>query len=49
VQIEPDFKAGKKALDAQDWNGAIAAFVTPAARVRGKAVAQCVGQSFTDD
>src|SRR5258708_10552263 len=26
AQLEPDFKAGKKALSAQDWTGAIAAF-----------------------
>ena len=32
AQLEPDFKAGKKALDAQDWNGAIAAFERAALR-----------------
>src|SRR4030081_3901993 len=25
AQLDPDFKAGKKALGAEDWNGAIAA------------------------
>ncbi len=30
--LEPDFKAGKKALGAQDWNGAIAAFELAALR-----------------
>src|SRR6266849_6228202 len=32
AQLEPDFKAGKKALGAQDWNGAIAAFELAALR-----------------
>ena len=32
VQLEPDFKTGKKALGAQDWNGAIAAFELAALR-----------------
>jgi tetratricopeptide (TPR) repeat protein len=32
AQLEPDFKAGKKALGAQDWNGAIAAFKLAALR-----------------
>jgi len=32
AQLEPDFKAGKKALGAQDWSGAIAAFERAALR-----------------
>jgi tetratricopeptide (TPR) repeat protein len=32
AQLEPDFKSGKKALSAQDWNGAIAAFGLAALR-----------------
>src|SRR5256884_7499197 len=32
AQPEPDFKAGKKALGAEDWNGAIAAFELAALR-----------------
>src|SRR4051812_33043709 len=32
AQLEPDFKAGKKALGAEDWNGAIAAFELAALR-----------------
>ena len=32
AQLEPDFKAGKTALGAQDWNGAIAAFKLAALR-----------------
>ena len=32
AQLEPDFKAGKKALSAQDWTGAIAAFELAALR-----------------
>jgi tetratricopeptide (TPR) repeat protein len=32
VQLDPDFKAGKKALSAADWNGAIAAFELAALR-----------------
>ncbi len=32
AQLEPDFKAGKKALGAQDWNGAIIAFELAALR-----------------
>jgi tetratricopeptide (TPR) repeat protein len=32
AQLEPDFKAGKKALNAGDWNGAIAAFELAALR-----------------
>src|SRR6266436_8729187 len=32
AQLEPDFKAGKKALGAQDWTGAIAAFELAALR-----------------
>jgi tetratricopeptide (TPR) repeat protein len=32
AQLEPDFKAGKKALGAQDWSGAIAAFDQAALR-----------------
>jgi tetratricopeptide (TPR) repeat protein len=32
AQLEPDFKAGKKALGAQDWKGAIAAFELAALR-----------------
>lgn len=32
AQLEPDFKAGKKALGAQDWNGAIEAFKLAALR-----------------
>jgi len=32
AQLDPDFKAGKKALGAQDWSGAIAAFELAALR-----------------
>jgi tetratricopeptide (TPR) repeat protein len=32
AQLEPDFKAGKKALNAGDWNGAVAAFELAALR-----------------
>jgi tetratricopeptide (TPR) repeat protein len=32
AQLDPDFKAGKKALAAEDWNGAIAAFELAALR-----------------
>jgi tetratricopeptide (TPR) repeat protein len=32
AQLEPDFKAGKKALGAQDWKGAITAFELAALR-----------------
>ena len=32
AQLEPDFKAGKKALSAEDWNGAVAAFELAALR-----------------
>jgi tetratricopeptide (TPR) repeat protein len=32
AQLEPDFKAGKKALGAEDWNGAIVAFELAALR-----------------
>ena len=32
AQLDPDFKAGKKALGAEDWNGAIAAFELAAFR-----------------
>ena len=32
AQLEPDFKAGKKALGAQDWKGAVAAFEVAALR-----------------
>jgi Flp pilus assembly protein TadD len=32
AQLDPDFKAGKKALRAADWNGAIAAFELAALR-----------------
>ncbi len=32
AQLDPDFKAGKKALGAGDWNGAIAAFELAALR-----------------
>jgi tetratricopeptide (TPR) repeat protein len=32
AQLDPDFKAGKKALSAQDWNGAITAFQQAALR-----------------
>src|SRR5438128_1910933 len=32
AQLEPDFKAGKKALGAQDWNGAIASLKLAALR-----------------
>src|SRR5262249_57928790 len=37
AQLEPDFKAGKKALNAGDWNGAIAAFELAALRDPGNA------------
>jgi tetratricopeptide (TPR) repeat protein len=32
AQLDPDFKAGKKALGAEDWNGAIAIFKLAALR-----------------
>jgi len=32
VQLDPDFKAGKKALRAENWSGAIAAFELAALR-----------------
>jgi tetratricopeptide (TPR) repeat protein len=32
VQLDPDFKAGKKALGAEDWNGAITALELAALR-----------------
>jgi tetratricopeptide (TPR) repeat protein len=32
AQLDPDFKAGKKALGAEDWNGAVAAFELAALR-----------------
>ena len=32
AQLDPDFKAGKKALGTEDWNGAIAAFELAALR-----------------
>src|ERR1700716_3119638 len=32
AQLDPDFKAGKKALGAEDWNGAIAALEAAALR-----------------
>lgn len=32
AQLDPDFKAGKRALGAEDWNGAIAAFEFAALR-----------------
>jgi tetratricopeptide (TPR) repeat protein len=32
AQLDPDFKAGKKALGAEDWNGAIAIFELAALR-----------------
>jgi tetratricopeptide (TPR) repeat protein len=32
AQLDPDFKAGKQALAAEDWNGAIAAFERAALR-----------------
>ncbi len=32
AQLDPDFKAGKKALGAEDWNGAIATFELAALR-----------------
>jgi Flp pilus assembly protein TadD len=32
AQLDPDFKAGKKALRAENWNGAIAAFEFAALR-----------------
>ena len=32
AQLDPDFKAGKKALGAEDWSGAIAAFELAALR-----------------
>ena len=32
AQLDPDFRAGKKALGAEDWNGAIAAFELAALR-----------------
>ncbi|WP_439393665.1 tetratricopeptide repeat protein [Bradyrhizobium sp. PMVTL-01] len=32
VELDPDFKAGKRALAAADWNGAIASFMRAALR-----------------
>jgi Flp pilus assembly protein TadD len=32
AQLDPDFKAGKRALGAEDWNGAIAALELAALR-----------------
>jgi hypothetical protein len=32
AQLDPDFKAGKKALGAEDWNGAITALELAALR-----------------
>jgi Flp pilus assembly protein TadD len=32
AQLDPDFKAGRKALRAENWNGAIAAFESAALR-----------------
>jgi Flp pilus assembly protein TadD len=32
AQLDPDFKAGKRALAAEDWNGAITAFELAALR-----------------
>src|SRR5262249_49087815 len=32
AQLDPDFKAGKKALGAENWNGAIVAFEAAALR-----------------
>jgi tetratricopeptide (TPR) repeat protein len=32
AQLDPDFKAGKRALGAEDWNGSIAAFELAALR-----------------
>jgi tetratricopeptide (TPR) repeat protein len=37
AQLEPDFKAGKKALNAGDWNGAVAGFELAALRDPGNA------------
>ncbi|HMA74172.1 MAG TPA: tetratricopeptide repeat protein [Xanthobacteraceae bacterium] len=37
AQLDPDFKAGKKALAAEDWNGAVAAFEAAALRDPGNA------------
>jgi tetratricopeptide (TPR) repeat protein len=37
AQLEPDFKAGKKALNAGDWNGAVAAFELAGLRDPGNA------------
>ena len=37
AQLDPDFKAGKKALNAGDWNGAAAAFELAALRDPGNA------------
>jgi len=37
AQLDPDFKAGKKALGAEDWSGAVAAFEAAALRDPGNA------------
>src|SRR5947208_14895379 len=37
AQLEPEFKAGKKALRAENWNGAIAALERAALRDPGNA------------
>jgi tetratricopeptide (TPR) repeat protein len=47
AQLDPDFKAGKKALAAADWNGAIAAFERGALRdPRNADIQNYIGYSY---
>ncbi|MBR0874358.1 tetratricopeptide repeat protein [Bradyrhizobium tropiciagri] len=47
VQLDPDFKVGKKLLAAADWNGAIAAFELAALRdPRNADVQNYIGYSY---
>src|SRR5215468_2400334 len=47
VQLDPDFKAGKRALAAADWNGAIAAFERAALRdPRNADIQNYIGYSY---
>ena len=47
AQLEPDFAAGKKALAAEDWNGAIAALTLAALRdPRNADIANYIGYAY---
>jgi Flp pilus assembly protein TadD len=47
VQLDPDFKAGKRALAAEDWKGAIAAFERAALRdPRNADIQNYIGYSY---